>query len=159
MTTVYLNISDEYGDKAIVTVADYLELNPDGEFEEIAMFGNDTIMSDGIIIAIGLEDSDLDDDEIVESVKEQVGEDGLALMVSALYGNDDVVPEELEGSTLQAVMTPAQIEAEFELSAGTVRQYLRRHGDNLVLAKIASKPDERTWLLTRRFAERTWRRK
>lgn len=32
MSTIYLNISERYGDKVEVTLNDYRELNPSGEF-------------------------------------------------------------------------------------------------------------------------------
>lgn len=32
----YFNISERYGDYVVVTLADYQELNPDGNFEERA---------------------------------------------------------------------------------------------------------------------------
>ena len=34
MNSIYMNISDKYGDNVEVTVEDYQELNPQGDFEE-----------------------------------------------------------------------------------------------------------------------------
>lgn len=54
-------------------------------------------------------------------------------------------------------MTPSQIEAEFNLSSGTVRQYLKNHSEELTANKEAWKADSRTWLLLRTTAERIWK--
>lgn len=35
MNDKYVNISEKYGDRVEVTIADYKELNPDGQFEII----------------------------------------------------------------------------------------------------------------------------
>lgn len=47
MIRTFINISERYGDAVPVTVADYLELNPDGDFMELAagifeFFDNDS---------------------------------------------------------------------------------------------------------------------
>jgi hypothetical protein len=57
---------------------------------------------------------------------------------------------------IEQVMTPAEIESTFDLSAGTVRQYLRTHSDKMVAAKEARKADGRTWLITKEAANRIW---
>jgi hypothetical protein len=46
-TDAYYNIDDRYGDYVHVTIDDYLELNPDGNFE----IGFNGIYEDGILIA------------------------------------------------------------------------------------------------------------
>lgn len=58
--------------------------------------------------------------------------------------------EEPHTVQLEQVMTPAEIEAEFGLSKGSVRQYLTRHPE------IGRKADGRTWLITRADAIRIW---
>ena len=52
------------------------------------------------------------------------------------------------------VMTPAEIESSFGLSAGTVRQWLNKNTQKL--AGIARKADDRTWILDRDFAIKKW---
>lgn len=62
--------------------------------------------------------------------------------------------EEVE--LINDVMTPAEIETEFNLSSGTVRQYLTRHGDEMTERGEARKADGRTWLILRSAAARIW---
>lgn len=51
-------------------------------------------------------------------------------------------------------MTPAEIEKEFNLSSGTVRQYLFQNQD--IDQSLARKADGRTWLINREWAVKRW---
>ena len=59
---------------------------------------------------------------------------------------------------LNEVITPAEIEKEFNLSSGTVRQYLTRHSSRMIDAGTLRKADRRTWLMLRVEAERIWKK-
>lgn len=60
-------------------------------------------------------------------------------------------------SNLSETMTATEIETEFGLSTGTVRQYLKNHGDEMRERGVARKSSA-TWLIQRAEAERIWGR-
>lgn len=47
----YINIDERYGDAVVVSIADYLELNSDGNFEEDYRYGKFVILEDGEVVA------------------------------------------------------------------------------------------------------------
>lgn len=55
---------------------------------------------------------------------------------------------------IQWAMTPAEIEAKYNLSAGTVRQYLKNHPE--LKTSEVRRPDGRTILMNRSTAKRIW---
>jgi hypothetical protein len=60
---------------------------------------------------------------------------------------------------LSQVTTPAKIEADYNLSAGTVRQYLKRHAEDMIKRNVLVKIDNRTWLMLKSEAETIWGKK
>jgi len=56
-----------------------------------------------------------------------------------------------ELAVLTQVMTVREIEEEFNLSSGTVRQYLKAHSDTIICRKSGA-----TWFIARSEAERIW---
>jgi hypothetical protein len=71
-----------------------------------------------------------------------------AFRISYLYKTADS-----SRSALEEVMTPAEIEREYNLPAGTVRQAIRRGN-----FKLYRRADERTYLIRRIDAERQWKK-
>jgi len=60
------------------------------------------------------------------------------------------------GNPLNHVVTPAEIEKLYDLSPGTVRQYLTRHADELVKRGVLRKADARTWMMLKSTAKDIW---
>jgi hypothetical protein len=60
------------------------------------------------------------------------------------------------GNPLNHVVTSAEIEQKYKLSAGTVRQYLKRHAKSLQDRGVLRKADGRTWLWLSAVAEDIW---
>lgn len=44
MSTVYVNVSERYGDQVLTEVSDYREINPDGQFVETTRNGRAVII-------------------------------------------------------------------------------------------------------------------
>jgi hypothetical protein len=79
-------------------------------------------------------------EEAIEEVKDAVG----------YYGTTE------ELSTVDQIVTPAEIERQHKLSPGTVRQYLTRHAETLSSRNLVRKADQRTWLIDAEFARQQW---
>ena len=60
------------------------------------------------------------------------------------------------GNPLNHVLTPAEIEKKYKLGAGTVRQYLTRHSDEMVARGVLRKADARTWIMLSSEAQKIW---
>ena len=61
-----------------------------------------------------------------------------------------------EQNPLNLVTTPSEIEKTYNLSAGTVRQYFKRHAKSLIERGELRKVDNRTWLMLKATAHEIW---
>lgn len=172
----YVNSDERYGNGEIVTIDDYRHLNPDGDFHQdhdgiyecVYQWGTSLFNRADAAEYVSEQDDELTDDEI-EGILD--AHEVRRYRVAVAYNSDqddsqfEDTPERAAEdvktdwiiqsgiAALNEVMTPAEIEREYNLAHGVVRNELVRLADRMPHRR----PDERTILIPRAWAEWRWR--